>query len=488
MDIQELLSLAAPLRGDNNEPAGYNPTQYIEKIIHQWKPIFQLEGYKQYNVDFHDIVTNIFDRRDKEVFVPTGQKKENGEDIYEKRIVKTARLPVSYQKLITKRSAQFLTGGRVRLEAEVSSDTDKTLYTEVKTTWNRNKLQYKNGNIARAQMSQMEVVELWFSKPVKDQENKFELAVKILEPKDGFTFYPVFDSFGDLIAFGILWKEKIENDNDIEHFDLYTDTEIRRHIKDITGEWVIAEGANDEGLAIYQHGYGKMPIIYYTQSEPEWHDVQRLIKRYEELISNFADTNDYNGSPILFLKGTGNTLPAKGQSGKVIENPEGTGDAKYVTWDQAPESIKLEITKLESLIYTLTQTPPLDFESMKGLGELSGVAFDRVFVDAHLKAKEKQGGNYGEGIQRRLNFLKSAIISMNPELKPSSELLIEPEFELFSIDDDKDKVDVLTQATGGKPIMSQQTAIRKLGAVDDAETELEQIQSETDSLGNDITI
>ena len=67
-------------------------------------------------------------------------------------------------------------------------------------------------------------------------------------------------------------------------------------------------------------------------------------------------------------------------------------------------------------------------------------------------------------------------------------MLIEPEFELFSIDDDKDKVDVLTQATGGKPIMSQQTAIRKLGAVDDAETELEQIQSETDSLGNDITI
>lgn len=474
MELQELNQLIQPLEGQGT--IGYNVSAYIEQIQKQWKPLFETKAYKQFDVDFHDVVTDKVHRKDKIVFQPTGTVLADGSTQLDSVTVKVSRLPVPFQQIIVGRATQFLTGGKTKLNCEPTNDAETAMFTAVKKTWQDNKLQYKNGTIAKTMMSQLEVCELWYSD--EDDDGVVSLCMNVLEPKNGFTFTPVFDALNDLLAFGIGWTGA----DKIEHFDLYTDTEKRSHVKAKNGNWALDANMGD-GTGIIEHGYGKIPVIYYTQLKPEWHPVQRLIERYEILISNFSDINDYNGSPILFLKGEGTSLPAKGQAGKVIQNADGNGDAKYITWDQAPEAIKLEITNLESLIYSMTQTAPIDFENMKGLGQLSGVAFDRILIDSHLKAREQQGGPYGEGIQRRINFLITALASINPELKTADELFIEPDFDIFRIDDEADNLALIVQANGGKPVISQQTSVKLSGLVNDADAEWLLIQQENDFLG-----
>ena len=154
-------------------------------------------------------------------------------------------------------------------------------------------------------------------------------------------------------------------------------------------------------------------------------------------------------------------------------------ELKYVSWDQAPQSIKLEAEKLEDFIYTCTQTPNISFAQMKGLGAVSGVAFERIMIDAHLKAKDMQNGIYGEGIQRRCNFLVSAISSLYGDCKEAGNLDITPEFELFKIDDKMERVDMLLKANGDKPLMSHKESIAANGTTDDVEKTYEEIKAES---------
>jgi SPP1 family phage portal protein len=485
MELTQLNSLLAAIPGGTEGQIGYNTTAYIEAIQKQWKPLFENQAYKEFDTDFHKIVIDKINRKDKEIFQPTGVTLPDGTVQLDMVKVKVARLPVPFQKIIVGRAVQFLTGGKLNLNSEPKTPPEVGMYTQVKKVWKDNKLQFKNGKIAKAMMSQLECAELWYSEVDTDDTGKEVVTLKmnILTPVDGFTFSPVFDAFGDLLAFGIQWVGVDKT----EYFDLYTDTEKRSHQKDKGGNWQLINDA-EGNPAIFEHGYGKIPVIYYTQLKSEWHPVQRIIERYETLISNFADINDYNGSPILYLKGTGNSLPAKGQAGKVIENPDGNGDAKYITWDQAPQAIELEINNLENLIYSMTQTAPIDFENMKGLGQLSGVAFDRILIDSHLKAREKQNDTYGECIQRRINFLIAATAAIDAALKAAQALDIEPDFDIFRIDDQADKVALITQANGGKPVISQQTSIRLAGMVDDTEAEWLLIQAENDFLGGQVEL
>ena len=87
------------------------------------------------------------------------------------------------------------------------------------------------------------------------------------------------------------------------------------------------------------------------------------------------------------------------------------GDAHYMTWDQAPNSVKLEIETLLRLIYTITQTPDISWESVKGLN-VSGVALRLMFMDAHLKVEDKMEV-FGEYLQRRYSVVQAFLKQMN---------------------------------------------------------------------------
>ncbi|MBC9913177.1 phage portal protein [Chitinophaga varians] len=385
-----------------------------------------------------------------------------------------ARLPIPMQKKIVNLAAAFLCANPIQLSAQTIDDTQKGLLAGIKKLWDDNKLDYESMGEAELMMAETEVAELWYVVDAPEEYwigtpsegSKLRLRMRILANSLGDQLNPVFDATGDMIAFGRGYSIK-NGDNNEEHFDLYTDTQIIKGVKQSSG-WVTTSENNM---------IGKIPVIYYSQPLPEWSDVEALIERLETNVSNNADTNDYFGSPIVFVEGEIQGFADKGESGKVLQAKAGA-KASYLTWDHAPEIIRYESDTLQRLIYSMTDTPNISFEEMKGLSTFSGAALRMLFLGAHLKAARKEG-IFGKGIQRRINFMKTAMSIIDVRLQPALSLSIKPVFEYYLPKNIQEIIQTLSEGVGaGKPVMSQKTAVRNNPLVADADQEFVLMQEE----------
>jgi SPP1 family phage portal protein len=426
---------------------------------------------RQYDVTKHDVFDKT-KRKDKPI-------KDKDGNIVDMKPVNRIGIPL--QKIITSTASAFLCGNPIKLvSTPKEKSTEETLLKGVEKVWEDNKLDYKGMDIAEKMMSETEVAELWYMEALEEDSidywsetgitGKFKPRMKVLARSLGDKLKPVFNPSGNLIAFGRGYK--LTNDGETEeHFDIYTDKFFYHGRKIKQGEWLID--------APVPNMVGKIPVIYFSQPSTEWADVQTSIDRLENLFSRHAETNDYSGAPIFFSSGNIGSMPDKEADGKAIQGEQGA-DAKFLSWDHAPESIKLEIDNLFNVVYSCTFTPDISFGALKGVGQTSGYAMECMFMGAHLKAAKK-AGIFGEGIQRRINYLKAAIATIDLNLTKAKSLSIKPQFEFYLPKDMKGLVDMLTTAVAGK-IMAKETAIEQLGYADATE-EMKRIEKEANSAG-----
>lgn len=387
--------------------------------------------------------------------------------------VDVTRVPIAWQKKIVRFAATCLCGNPIQLIADPKDEKEKKVLELVQRVWDDNKLDYESKELVKILMSETECAELWYSevagpddwKGTANEGKKVRFRMKVLSYKKGDRLYPVFNSRGDMIAFGRAYSVRDDDGKDIDHFDLYTDDTIYLSTKNSSG-WETETEKNQ---------VGKIPVIFYSKDTPEWSDAQWAIERHELSVSNHGDTNDYNGSPILKATGKINGFSAKGEAGKIVEMDAGA-DLDYVSWDHADASIVAEQKNLRAIIHETTDTPDLTPEHMKGLGPQSGVALKMLFLPAHMKASDNEEP-FGKGIQRRINFLKTAVTKINSDLQPSATISIKPKFEYFIPKDEAGMIDMLNVAVTGK-IMSQKTAVSLNPLVVDPEKEYEQLQAE----------
>lgn len=389
-------------------------------------------------------------------------------------IVKINRLPIPIQKRIVLISATFLVGDKINIESQAENSKDKDLESLVRKVWKDTKLDYQSKEIAKLMMSETHCAELWYDYEDKNYWKGTSIAlstkrlgVKLLAESKGDKLYPVFDEYDDLIAFGRGYFV-IKDKKSIEHFDLYTATEITKGTKERTNsEWTFDSIPNP---------YGTIPFIYYHQDSPEWADVQSLIERKETRFSNFADTNDYFADPALVAEGEVKNLPSKGEVGKSFQVTNG-GKVGYLTWDSAPEAIKLEFDYLDKEIYANTHTPDISFDSMKGMiGNVSGIALKLLFMDAQIKASDKQE-SFGVLIQRRLNLIKKVIASLSTADFENNTLDLYPIFKPYMPINDVEYNDLLIKAYDAGMI-SKKTMVSKSTLVQDVEAELLELGKE----------
>lgn len=420
---------------------------------------------KQYDIRGHTVMDKA-KRLDKLV------KKEGGE-----RLQPVSRLPVSFQKIITSRAVSFLLGNPITYDTAFEEGSLDEKFALILEKINEElKLDYLNKNICSKWMSETEVAELFFW----DDANEYYWSgldintknkrprLMILSKSNGDILHPIYNSFDDLVAFGREYTLlDDETDKEIQRLDVYTDKNVIKYQRATNGWSYIEEKP---------HGFEKIPIIYYKRDWPEWFDVQEIIERFETRLSNFADTNDYFGDPIILAKGNIVGFADKGESGKLLQL-EGDATASYLTWEHAPESTKLELETLINLIYSLTQTPDISFDSVKGIGNITGIALKLLFIDAHLKAKDNEGV-FGQGIQRRINFLKHAVSMLDVRYKPLQGMYYKPVFEPFMPENLKELIETLASATGGEAVMSQETALMHNPLVSDVEIEKERLREQ----------
>ncbi len=455
MNIEDILSLVE------------NPALMIEELKSgRNKPLPDIEKHKDaINPLAHEIF-NQATRPDKLVVTEDGRSTTEP----------VARIAIAMQKLIVRRASSFLFGNPVEILLQSEEEAHKVVYDAIIKILEDVKIKSANRRIARTLFSCTEVAELWYPVSNETEENlygigsKFKLKMKVLNPLKGDVLYPYFDEYGDLIAFSREYAI-VKNEDKQTILEVYTEKYIMK-FDTSEGEPMMMDGFPKE------NPIGKIPVIYASQDQADYEDVQILIERLEKLLSNFADTNDYHASPKIFVKGQIKGFAKKGESGAIIEGTENS-TAEYLSWQHAPESVKLEIDTMLRLIYTLTQTPDISFDSVKALSAgISGKALQMMFLDAHLKVQDKMEV-FDEYLQRRLNVIKAFLVSFNKELTSSAKTIkLESIVTPFMIDDEADKLDIVMTATGNKPVLSQRTGVRLAGYAVDADDEYEQIKSE----------
>ena len=400
------------------------------------------------------------------------------EEKYIERWEEVNRIAVSLQKKIVNSAVSFVFTTPVAQKAEVKKGSkEEIVFEALKSIYFKNKINSFNRRVARELFRYGEFAEYWY--PVEYGDGKkhdiyglkssYKLKVQLFSPGRGDELYPYFDESGDLVAFSrqyyindVLGKEQV-------YFDTYLKDRILRYHKDGGGQW---ELETDVANPI-----GKIPIVYYCQPGPEWADVQPLIDRLEKLLSNFGETNDYHASPKIFVNGKIKGWSKKGEAGAILEG-EKDAKAEYLSWDHAPESVKLELDTLLRLIYSLTQTPDVSFDSVKGIGNVTGIALKLLFMDAHLKVFDK-AELFGEGFQRRNSVVGSYIGQMDKTYEGVSEdLYIESVFTPYMIDTKSEWIQTLMQATGGKAILSQEKGTELAALTPDPEEDYKRIKKE----------
>jgi SPP1 family phage portal protein len=384
--------------------------------------------------------------------------------------VPQAKLPLPYQKKIVQSAVAFLFGKPVKL-IQLSEGTDKA-FKLIDDLWTEMRMASKNRKNARTVFSQTASAKLFVEyKDPEAGEKEFNSVKCILLSKDqGNDLYYKKDQYGVMLSIARGYSSKA-GDQTTEHFDAYfTDTVLK--CRKVDGTWSVIPENNLSK---------KIPISYYEQDQTEWDDVQDLIERLEMLISKRADNNDYTADAILVLTGDVESLPGKDETGKVVKLTGENASAQYLSPQMAMDMVKDERTTLNDYILYFTDTPDLSSDQLKSIGQDSGKALEMKFFPALLKAMDKLEV-FEEMTDREINILKAFVgnvIDVSPTMKKElKELKIGYQFGNPLPDNVKDMLEMLSTAVGGKPIMSQKTAVDLNPLVKDSDAENIQIKDE----------
>lgn len=427
-----------------------------------------LNNYKaQLDPCQHDIVVNKFDRKDRYrrvVHVDSdGVRRESTE------IDRVNRIALPLQQIIVERAVAFLFGNDVKVTAIGDDEALAQAVTDALISIGKdNKIDSFNRKLARSTFSVTEAAEYWYSPEGKNiMHNRYgfnttaRLRCQLFSPLKGDYLYPYFDNFGDMTAFGREFTIKDDRGNDLRSFELWTDKKYYRWVND--GGWTQQEERENK--------LGAIPIVYYAQETPEYYGVQILIERVEKLLSNTGDTNDRHARPILAAKGR-----VENMIGDFVQLDEGA-DVHYVSWDQGTASVREEVEILLNLIYSLSQTPNISFEAVKGIGNLSGVSLKMLFLDAHLKVRNKQE-LFEEGLIRRYNILKRFLAQINPAWgEKVNHLEVDIKITPYIIGNETESIENITTLYSSKQI-SLQRALELNPYVDNPDIELQRIKDE----------
>lgn len=443
--------------------------------------------YNDWNPNKHEIITDnkkypkirVVVEKGKEVKSDTIGRMTRTNDKVEYKDPNRIALPLE-QDIVNIQTA-FTVGTEPSIDCDTDDEGEKSLLSALKQVIRKNKLKYQNKKIVRSWLSEQEVAEYWYA--VKDDGfwailkrkiasifgkavPEYRLKSTLWSPFRGDTLYPFFDDTGDMVAFSREYKKTNLDGTETTVFMTLTNDSIRTCI--------IGDNNQDE---VVSHGFPKLPVIY-TYRKNAYCDVIRPIRiRIEKLLSAFGDCIDYHFFPILKL--FGEVTGFSGTTRNRVVNLTGEkADAAYLTWQQAADPIKLELETLFSRAYSMTNTPQISFENLKGTGNaLSGSAFRYVFMGAHM-AVENHAEEIGLFMQRRVNFLISALGTQNSRLAaPAQTIDVEVNIVPYMIDNIDDKVQTaVTSVDGG--IWSRKEGILFAGNADRVDEELKEIEED----------
>lgn len=325
-------------------------------------------------------------------------------------------------------------------------------------------------------LSSTEFFTLWYAVEERNNYYGFESPLKLrcrtFSPMLGDELYPYFDEYGDMTAMSIGYSREVGG-KVVNYFDTYM---AGRHVKwsDASGEWLREE---DERSTLL-----KIPGVYCMRETPIWEETSRNVYELEWALSRNGNYLRENSKPrfVVFADEAiryGDEKGADAEFKSVMQFPAGA-KAEYVTWSQSVESLKFYAEQLRSLFFTQLQLPDWSYEKMSQQA-LSGESRKQMFIDAELKVGDERG-RLLEMLDREVNVVKGFLKLMlgSPWHTAVDGLTVENVITPYRITDEKERVELLLSANGGKPLMSHRDSVESYGRSEDAEATVREIQEE----------
>ena len=376
----------------------------------------------------------------------------------------TEKLPRAWQKYINKIALFFLLNNPIEWNLNNGDDEVFKEFTAFLKNTRFNTSTREAKRLAGAETQSAKLYHIY-----KDEDNNAQVKVIVLAKSKGYNLYPLIDQFGTMIAFAVGYNVK-KDQKSIERLDFYT-AKINYQCEKISGKWQVNAFANL---------LGKIPIVYFKQ-KTEWNGAEQRIHRDEMQDSKTADINNYFADPMVVATADViHPLTEAENIGKVITLSGWDSDFRYI---EPPTSINMKESEKSTNVKAILQdtlTPDFSFETLSGMGTLSGEALKRALILGYIK-RNRNIEIYEGLIDREKNLILSIMaefthVSIRKKIK---EVDINLQFaEPFSEDVREKVANVATAVSSG--IMSIETAVQTLRLVDDPKAEIERIKKQNE--------
>ena len=398
--------------------------------------------------------------------------------VTEEGIEPVTRVAVDLQRLAVKRMTELACGIPIKRVYKPQNDKQKEVAAFIEAIYDRNRIDSVNNDRLNMLFAGCEVMTLWYAVEQDNtlydgRKSRLKLRCRNFSPMLGESLYPLFDEYGDMVAMSVGYERKVGK-KITRFFDTYT---ANRHIKWMytDGQWVEIE---NEDISII----GKIPAVYAYRPTPIWEDNSNIVYEIEWALSRNGNYLRENSKPIfvVFADETihyGDEKSSNKEFKAVMQFPKG-GRAGYVTWEQAIENLKYYVSELRNMFFTLLQLPDWSYEKMSQQA-LSGESRKQLFIDAQMKVKD-ESGRLLEMFDREMNIIKAfaKVIFVETYNDDIDSLSVETVITPFTITDNRDTINNLVTANGGKPIMSQRESIEEFGHSNDVDRTLSEINEE----------
>ncbi len=418
---------------------------------------------------------------------------------------KVSRITYGLQKIATRRMSQMAFAIPVRREYgyDKKNVIQKSIVESIEKIYERVHIDSLNRKRMPFYFASCELLTIWYAVASDEHEDygfksKYKLRCKSYSEMNGYTLYPIFDGFDDLLGMCIEYNSYDYSNgiqSEVYNFEVFTKD---RHVHyNGAHDTVGAVPVVDEKIKI-----GKLPLAYMFRHLPIWEDETNNCDEIELAYSRESEILRHNSAPYLHAAGRitkkgdaaksptkkpleitegnvgGGTRDTTDDAVRIIETENG-GSLNYVTWAQSVEAMKFFISELKENAEENLQLPNLSMTKMAALGGVGYDARKTVLTDPHLKVGD-EAGELVMFLEREWKVVCAFLAYMSPEWK--SELpkihckhVITP----FIQDDRSARIKELHDMTGGVPLMSQKTGVERLGEVENVDAEIEQITMET---------
>jgi hypothetical protein len=385
------------------------------------------------------------------------------------------RITLDFMKLAARRMTELCFGIPVkRLYKPEKDNADQKRVAEImEKIFKRNRIDMINIERGNYLFAGCEVATLWYSiledNNLYGEPSKLKLRCKNFSPMDGESLYPYFDEFDDMKAMSIAYS-RTEADKTTEYFETYTEFEHLRW-SGIGSTW--AEDIR-ESITL-----GKISMIYGYRPTPIHEETANNVYEMEWALSRNGNYIRKNSKPNYNIFSDEKLELGKSKDDDFVSVHQYPANAKaeYSTWPQATDSLKFHVETLSRMFFTQLQLADMSYENMKS-APMSGEARKMMFLDSQLKVRD-ESGRWLEYFDREVNVIRAYMKVMYPKLaKAIDALTVENVITPFTIDDEKERAEILATATGNKAYLSQEEAVRKFGAVDNVDDEMKRLKDE----------